>query len=75
MTTQAYIALQPKIIKALVHVKTTYCAPPAFKPAADVVETMPCPRCGSALKFRVAASSGASSGQCVAACGVKWSDQ
>lgn len=75
MTTQAFTALRPKIQAALVHVKTTYCAPPAFKPEADVAETMPCPKCGSRLSFSVAASSGASSGQCVAACGVKWSNQ
>ena len=75
MTTAAFVALRPKIQAALVHVKKTYCAPPAFKPAADVAETMPCPRCGSNLAYTVAASTGLSEGRCTAACGVKWSDQ
>ena len=75
MTTAAFTALRPKIQAALVHVKTTYCAPPAFKPVADVAETMPCPRCGSNLAYIVTASTGLSEGRCTAACGVKWSDQ
>lgn len=75
MTTAQFTALRPKIQAALVHVKTKYCAPPAFKPAADVKASMACPKCGSSLTYTVAASSGASSGNCVAGCGVKWSDQ
>lgn len=75
MTTQAFTALRPKIQAALVHVKTTYCAPPAFKPEADVKSSMACPKCKSPLTFTVAASSGASSGNCVAGCGVRWANQ
>lgn len=75
MTTAAFVALRPKIQEALVYVKKRYCAPPAYKPAADVAETMKCPKCGSDLLFSVASSNGLTDGRCTAACGVRWANQ
>lgn len=75
MTTQAFTAIRPKIQAALVHVKTTYCAPPAFKPATDFYGSMQCPNCKSKLLFSASSKSGLTDGRCTAACGVKWSNQ
>ncbi|APW38492.1 hypothetical protein RD110_15835 [Rhodoferax koreense] len=75
MTTTAFLHLQPKIAQALTRVKLAHCAPPAFRPAADVEGVEPCPRCGSKLVFTVSAATGLSDGRCTAACGVRWAAQ
>ena len=72
MTTRSYNLLRPFRQQALVAVKTEHCRPPTFKPEQDVKGEMKCPRCGSKLRFYVPASSGFSTGRCVASCGVEW---
>lgn len=74
MTTQAFVALMGPTIKALNAVKTQHCAPPAYRPAAPVEAHMDCPRCGSRLNYTVA-TTGMTSGRCVAASCIKWSLQ
>lgn len=74
MTTQAFVALMGPTIKALAAVKTQHCAPPAYRPAAPVEAHMECPRCKSRLNYTVA-TTGLTSGRCVAAGCLKWSLQ
>lgn len=47
--------------------------PPTFKPAALVGGRIDCPKCGSALNYRVTAD-GQTHGRCVAAACIKWSN-
>lgn len=74
MTTAAFSARLPHISKALEVIKTRYCAPPAYAPAAKVDGHMDCPRCKSRLAFTVLVS-GLTSGRCVASGCISWAGQ
>ena len=60
--------------RALATIKTQHCAPPAWGPAERVTSHMRCPRCGSRLNFTVE-TTGKTSGRCVTAECIRWSDQ
>ena len=60
--------------RALATIKTQHCAPPAWRPAERVTSHMRCPRCGSRLNFTVE-TTGKTSGRCVTAECIRWSDQ
>ena len=74
MTTSAFPALSPHIGRALAHVKNTHCAPPTYRPADALTGQMQCPRCSSRLNYSVSAE-GITSGRCVAARCIRWSNQ
>lgn len=72
MTTAAYNRTAPFSRAALVAVKKEHCSTTSGKPPVDVHAEMPCPRCGSRVKYYVPAATGYSNGRCVASCGVEW---
>lgn len=74
MTTAAFNRINPHVITALSAVKAQHCPAPNYAPAEPVTAQMKCPKCGSRLNFTVA-TSGLSSGQCVATSCVRWALQ
>lgn len=74
MTTASWNAQAGPCARALNVIKTQYCAPPAYKPEADVKGQIACTKCKGRLKFTVLASSGLTTGRCSSAGCLKWSE-
>lgn len=76
MTTEAFNRRAGPIAHALNSVKSVHCAPPAYKPVADVKGTTPCTMkaCGGTIKYTVRASDGGSTGRCSTAGCLSWSE-
>lgn len=66
MTTAAFSARVPFVVRALNYIKRQYCPAPAYAPAEKVEGRMVCPLCKSRLNFTVL-TSGLTSGRCVSA--------
>lgn len=74
MTTETYAAaLSPKI-QAIAAVKKLHCQPPTYTPPEDVRGKLVCPKCGSTISYFVRSFNGLSTGNCAAACGVRWAE-
>lgn len=73
MTTARFNRLAGPQALALNAIKSVYCKPPTFKPAAPVAGTNPCTRkgCAGTIKFTVRASGG-TSGRCSTAGCLDW---
>ncbi len=74
MTTEAFNRTAGPIARALYAVKSVHCAPPAFKPEADVQDTTPCTckDCKGTIKFTVRASDGRTTGRCSSSGCLNW---
>lgn len=73
MTTASFSAMVGHTARAIAAGRNEHCQPPTFKPAALVGGRIDCPKCGSALNYRVTAD-GQTHGRCVAAACIKWSN-
>jgi hypothetical protein len=74
MTTARFNAQAGPTARALDVIKTQHCAPPAFKPVADVKGEIACTKCRRPLRFTVLASSGRTTGRCSTLGCLNWSE-
>jgi hypothetical protein len=74
MTTASFSATVSPRIQAIAAVKRLHCPPPNYTPPEDVRGKLTCPKCGSTVTYFVRSINGLSTGNCAAACGVRWAE-
>lgn len=74
MTTPTFNAHVGPRARALNAIKVQHCAPPAYRPNADVKGHTECPKCKGTIKFTVRASDGGTTGKCSTAGCLNWSE-